>query len=392
MAFEAMKRTFHALFAALALIPPSAGAAERWDPTRPQSFSLTPARTSSRESASRLPENPAVVWRVRVASGVPFAPTATGDGSIVLALTTPVLAEYDARGRLVWSERIGPSGAATSPVVLGDGTRLVLTQAGEAVAFSAHGQLLRRVGLPLPALDSPPLLAAAFDGGLFIAVGRRLVRLDAALGIVANVRADQEIRAVLPNSERPLVVTANGTVFELGTSALRRVASFSSRVDAAARGGDRNLFAILEGRRLVELDVPTQTPTTRFAETDVDLLPFLAANPTAGLRVLSGLELLLAFGLDGRESFRVALPAGTAGVRTPIHEFSLDQRGTTLVARSGVDLVAVHADGSLVRVDGTACGEPLPVVGAAAGYAVYACRSGILLGLGERAPVTDTTK
>jgi hypothetical protein len=63
-----------------------------------------------------------------------------------------------------------------------------------------------------------------------------------------------------------------------------------------------------------------------------------------------------------------------------------------LVARSGVDLVAVHADGSLVRVDGTACGEPLPVVGAAAGYAVYACRSGILLGLGERAPVTDTTK
>ena len=308
-------------------------------------------------------------------------------------LSTPVVAEYDARGRLVWSARVGASGAATSPVVLGDGTRLLLTQAGEAVAFSSHGQLLRRVSLPVPALDSPPLLAATRDGGLLLAVGRRLVRLDAALGVVASVRAEQEIRALLPGSERSLLVSANGNVLELGsTGGLRRVASFSGRVDAAVRAQNQNVFAILDARRLVELDVATQIPTTRFAETDVELLPLLAAHVNGGLRLLSNLEFLLAFAGDGRETFRVALPSGNAGARTAIHEFGFDDAGTTFIARSGIDLVAVHADGSLQRVEGSACAEPLPPIGAAPGYAVFACRSGILLGIGERGALTDKAK
>jgi hypothetical protein len=40
-------------------------------------------------------------------------------------------------------------------------------------------------------------------------------------------------------------------------------------------------------------------------------------------------------------------------------------------------------------VEGTACTEPLSPVGAAPGYAVFACRSGILIGIAERAARRD---
>ena len=358
---------------------------ERWDPTFVREFSLGRVRTSTRASDWRLPENPEVVWRVRVASAVPFPPTPTGDGSVVLGLATPVVAEYDARGRLLWTARLGPSNAATSPVVLGDGARLVITQSGEAIAFSPRGQVLRRQSLPLPTLEAPPLLAPAPDGGLFIAAGRRVLRLDATLGIIASARADQDVRAVLPARERSLLATANGNVLELGPNgALRRVAGFNARVDAAVRDGNDAVLAILDGRRLVELNVVTQLPTTRFGETDIELLPLLAQNQRGGLRLLSSLDFAFAFGPDGREVFRVALPALNAAARAASHELALDDAGNTLVARSGVDLVAVHADGALQRVEGTACTEPLSPVGAAPGYAVFACRSGILIGIAER--------
>ncbi|MFZ5894093.1 MAG: hypothetical protein ACOY0T_23735 [Myxococcota bacterium] len=381
-------RSLRSLLAATALLLASArvhALGERWDPTLPQRFSLQRAHIAQRESLVRLPENPEVVWRVRVAGGVPFAPSATEQGSVVLCLTTPVVAEYDARGRLAWSARLGASSAATSPIVLGDGTRLILTQASEALGFSPQGRLLRRFSLPLTSLETQPLVAATFDGGVLIAAGRRLLRLDASLGVVASVRAEQEIRALLPDPEHSWVVTNNGGVFELTASgALKRIASFSARVDAVARSGPDHVLAILEGRRLVDLDLANLTPTTRFAETDVELLPLLTRNSHGALRLLTNLDFLLALEADARESFRVALPAANTGPRTLVSELGFDAAGTTLVARSGVDLVAIHADGALVRAEGTACAEPLPPVGAAPGYAVFACRSGIVLGLGER--------
>ncbi|HET9932832.1 MAG TPA: hypothetical protein VFQ35_19145 [Polyangiaceae bacterium] len=365
---------------------------ERWDPTVVREFSLARIRTSTRSSDFNLPLRPEVVWRVRVASAVPFAPTPTSDGSVVLGLATPVVAEYDARGRLLWTARLGASNAATSLIVLGDGARMVLTQAGEAISFSPRGQVLRRHSLPLPALEAPPLVAPTPDGGMFIAAGRRVLQLDASLGVVATARADQDVRAILPAPSRSLIVLANGNVLELARNGgWRRVASFNARVDAAVRRGDDSVLALVDGRRLVELNVATQLPTTHFAETDVEFSPLLVQNTPRGLRLMSNLDFVFAFGDDSREVFRVALPSANAATRATLRELTFDDVGATLIARSGVDLVAVHADGALQRVEGTACTEPLSPVGAAPGYAVFACRSGILMGIAERA-VTGKAK
>ncbi|MGC4091335.1 MAG: hypothetical protein QM756_26345 [Polyangiaceae bacterium] len=227
---------------------------ERWDPSVPRHFSLKRALLSERRSRVRLPDAPEVAWRVRVAGGVPYAPTATESGAVLLTLNTPVIAEYDAKGRLSWTARFGAAPAATSPIVLGDGTRMILSQAGEAITFSPSGRLLRRVPVPLSGLDSEPRVAATFDGGLLMASGKRIVRLDATLGVVSSVRADQEIRALLAGPERCLAVTSNGSVFELGEGGtLKRLAGFVGRIDGVVRGGDQ-LFAVLDGRRLVELE------------------------------------------------------------------------------------------------------------------------------------------
>lgn len=364
----------------------------RWDPSVVHEFSLGLARISSRTSEVSLPKNPEVIWRVRVASAVPFAPTPAGDGSIVLALATPVLAQYDARGRLSWTARLGASSAAASPIVLADGTRVVLTQSGEAIAFSARGQALRRVVLPLPALETPPLLAAAPDGGVFIAAGRRVLRLDASLAVVTSVRAEQEVTAVLPARERSLITTANGSVLGLeANGSLRRVASFNARLDSAVLGSGERVLGLLDGRRIAELDVATQQSALRFSEPDVEFLSLLVRNRKGDFRLLSKLDFVFAFDAGALEVFRVALPAAGAGVRSPLHELALDDNGTTLLARSGAELIAVHGDGTLQRVEGTACSEPLPPVGVGPGYAVFACRSGILVGVADRA-VTDKAK
>jgi hypothetical protein len=380
------ERAVAAALGALAIAfasPAWSAASEQWDPTLPHRFSLERARVPSRVSPVRLPENPEVAWRVRVAGGVAFAPAVTPEGSVIVSLTTPVVAEYDKRGRLSWTARLGASTAATTPLVLGDGSRLVLTQAGEALAFSPRGEPLRRIALPFASLDVEPQLAATFDGGLLIAAGRRVVRLDASLGVVSSVRANRDIKALLTDPDHSLVVTSNGEVFELGLNgALRRLAVFAGVVDAVVRNAPEHLLAIVDKRRLVELDLSTLSQTTRFAEPDVELLPMLAQNAKGEVRVLTNLDFLLALGADARESFRVALPSAVA--RRAATEFAFDAQGTTLIARSGVDLVSVRADGSLVRLEGTACADPLAPLGAAPGYAVLACRSGIVLGLRDR--------
>ncbi|MGC4091334.1 MAG: hypothetical protein QM756_26340 [Polyangiaceae bacterium] len=110
------------------------------------------------------------------------------------------------------------------------------------------------------------------------------------------------------------------------------------------------------------------------------------------MRVLTQLDLLLALGADGHEAFRAALPTSNSAGRAPVSQLAVDASGTTLVARSGVDLVAVRSDGSVLRVEGTACAEPLTPFGALPGTAVLACRSGILIGLGQRAAANTNSK
>ena len=360
------------------------------DPTLYHQYSLLPARTGRFNDARRLPRRPKVAWKLRVAGSIAEAPTVSPEGSVLLALSTPILTQYDARGRLEFSTRLGPSAAATSPVVLGDVRRLFLTECAEAVCVSRTGQLLSRQGLPFGTLDATTSVAAMPDGGLLLTSGRRAVRLDAALGVVSAAPLDAEARVALAG-EPPLVVANTGAVYELGGDGrvLRR-GSFSARIDAAVRLDRNRILAIVNGHQLSELDLEHELLSVRFADTNVSLYPALAATRRGEARALTSGDAVLALGADGHERFRAALPAllGPAGASSA--DIVVDEQGGALVSRAGFDLVAVDRDGGVFRVDGSACAEPLRPAGMAAGSAVFACRSGVVLRVDEAATASGT--
>lgn len=350
------------------------------DPTRVHRFVLAPPAVPTRMSSHSLPRNPIVRWRVRVAGGLVHPPSVATDGSILVAHTLPHLAQYDGAGRLQWTARLGASPAATSPVELADGTRLVLTEGAEALAFSERGTWVWSQQLPQSSFEKPPALAGTEDGSLLIADGRRLVRLDGGGKIAYISTFEQEITATLGGTAPAFVIGAAGAVAAVALDGrLEPLVDLRGRVDAAARLGDKRLMVVLDGKRLIELDCDSRRMEVRFADTNLELLSALAVNQVGELRLLAAPDLLLAFSTDGSERFRAPLPTpSNAGLPRGASDLLLDPTGSTLVVRPGMDATSVQPDGSVARIDATACSEPLRPVALPGNGALLACRSGVL--------------
>jgi hypothetical protein len=396
-----------ALAAAGCLLVAGGLAAREVDPTLPLPLAMDPVMISRRSSLgdALLPRSASVVFRLRVAAALARAPTATRERTILLAHAEPLLAEYDGRGRVVWAARLGPSPAAASPFVFADGTRAVVTEGGELLGFSRRGRAVSRERLPFGTIGPSLLIEPTADGGLLIAEGQQLVRLDATGTVVSDVRLGVEVRALLSDIDlpggpgrkapKPLVVSAAGSVFELTADGRASPRSrFSGAVTAAVRLDTRRLLAVIDDRRLVELDVIDDTERLRAETPDLELSGILAVNRAGESRVLASGDFLLAYDSRLEERFRVSLsqPGGTPSAGT-LPELLLDRAGTALVVGPGVGAISVAADGLTTRIDGSACPEPLRPAVLSSGSIVIACRSGILLRLdaddetpGRRAP------
>lgn len=364
----------------------ASGAPIGLDPTLVHEFVLAPPRVPTRNPSELLPRKPAVRWRVRVAGGIAHPPSITPDGKIVVAHAQRTLSQYDGAGKLEWTVRLGANAAAASPIPLADGTRLVLSEAAEAASFSGSGALLWIRQLPLAGFEHRPLLAATPDGGLLVADGKRLLRLDGTGSVAYATTTEHEIAALLGEPGSPLLVGTTGQVSRiLSDGNVRRIADLGGRVDAAFRVDEDHVLAVVDGRRLVELDVPTNTITVRFSDPNLPLGAALAVNRAGDARVLAGRDLLLAFERDGRERFRAQLPGLLGGAATlpGAGELVLDGDGNAIVVRSLADATLVLADGQGVRIDATACPEPLAPVALTNRSALLACRSGVITRIDE---------
>jgi hypothetical protein len=382
-------KTWSAVLLGLLATAPAALAREL-DPTLPLALALDPPVVSQRAlPRASLPRAATIAFRLRVASSLVHPPVVTRDGSVLLAHGEPLLAEYDGRGRVLWAARLG-SPAASSPVVFSDGRRAVVTQAGELRSFSRRGRELTPTRLPFSNAGDGLIVEASPDGGLLLAEHGRCVRLDATGTLISETRLDAEIVAVSSRTPEAvsapasvLLVTAGGSVYELKSDGRAAVKSrFSGRVTAAARLGAERLLAVLDERRLVELNVGTDTEKTRAESPDIELGGPLAIN-AAGDSRLAGGDFLLAFDAQQNERFRIplVLPGAVAAGRDAGVDFVLDRSGAALVVRSGSGTSAVAPDGQVTRIDGSACPEPLRPAWLPPQSAIVACRSGILLRL-----------
>lgn len=341
----------------------------------------------SGRSSTSLPSRPRVLWRSRVRGPLTSGVAIDGQGNITLASTHADVVELDATGVTRWTTSIPRAEVAGGPVLAHDGTRQLVTTHGELVRLRQDGVLLSRRGLRLPAAPRAELLVAD-QGRSFVAMGSELVHVQSGGDLVAKTRAPERIAALLQGDPGLLVVTDRGRVFEWdGAGPLRPRGSFGGAVTGGVSGlGGTSLLAVVDGHRLVELDVIRGARRTRTADPALPLQAPAAVALDGGTRLLTNTGVLVLHDASAREASRVPLlepsavrPLGAVPEAAPP---VVDRAGTTLVAvpgRAGV----VHADGTPSWIPGLDCSEPLAAVPAGASRALVVCRSGLLWMVGD---------
>ena len=345
---------------------------------------LNQSRTG--RSKTLLPRRPRVRWRKRVPGKIERNLAVDDRGSIVVSSTSH-LSQVDKHGKLAYSLRLGSSFAVTGPVITSNGARLVVTADAEVVSVDATGHILWRRSLPVPGFARPASPLPTSDGGSVVAVNADVFRLEPDGAVRARASAGEEITCLLERSSRLLLVTSSGNV--LGWSppaAASRVGSLGGPPTAgAALIEPRTLVAVVDLRRLVELDLATRTRRVRFGHESLSLLGPPTITRAGETRVSTGDGLLLGHDADGKETLRVALEPGEiadGGASRSATRSSpsvlIDRAGSVGFARPGMDVGVATAAGRLQTADGAACVTPVSLVPAGERAMAVACRSGIV--------------
>ena len=370
---------------------------------------LDPRRTG--RSRAQLPAAPVEVWRRYVSGTIDVAPLVDDAGNVILALTNaPELVKLGPDGHELWRARLGTVGAAAAPTLLADGTIAVLTGTGVAWGFTPSGAVRFSTPLGISRRDTDTVPLALSDGGLLLAAGNVVVELDAD-GVVrargtlddrgasgAPAAIERAAGAVVESPGGALVTTATGNVYRFRPPAAPR--KIGSLGGAPGRGAvladDRTLVAVVDGRRLVALDLPTGTTHVRTGGVALDAPPVIGAG---GL-VLVTTQLGMLLGLDavGNEKIHVLLektsmtgvtgggPGGTflgGGEIKPSPPIVLDPGGRVAFLRSNGRLGLVTPEGHVDVASERVCPAPVSLQPAGEKRMLIACRDGGLWMYGE---------
>lgn len=401
-----------ALVAAAALLPAAApfAFADAVDTSRPHTLVVgsprgfapserLDARRTGR-SSSPLPSPARELWQRQLRGGIDVAPLVDARGDLIITLTVPEVVKLGSDGRERWRVRIGDSAPLAPAVITSDGTIAMITSSGVALGLTPAGGVRFSAPLGVRGRDADVTPLALDDGGLVVAVGRSLVELAAGGGIRARAElADRAVGAVLAGPGGALVTTESGAVVTWRPpSAPRELGSFGGPPRRGAVLADaRTLLAVVDGRRLVALDLPTGTTSVRAGSAFglLDGPPAIGVGGTAVL--LSSAGLLLGVDASGDEAFRVALDrppsaaAADGGVSgffgpadaKPSPPVVIDRAGRIGFARAGGRVGVVGADGSVSVAAERVCATPVAVIPAGEERMAVACRDGTVVMLGR---------
>jgi hypothetical protein len=394
------QKTFVAAALSL-LIAGAASGAERLDPTLPHAWVVGSPRGAApmvRLDAERsgrapeaLPRAPRVLWRSRVPGGIAHPVTVDDQGALIVSSPIAALTQIAAGGKTLWTVQTGATPPVTAPVLTSDGTRVVLTSGGDLLGFDRAGRRRFSVLLPLAAVRNVAEPLPLDDGGLVVAGGRSVLRLDRGGSLQARALLDADVTVLLSRGRATLIITERGDVAEWHPpSAPTKIASFAGRVDGAARFGS-TLIAVVDQARLIDLDLVTGARHERL-EMPLGLSGWPSLLPDGGTRIVTLDGLLLGHDSRANETQRVALEPptllGSAGAPSAPASASpsviVDAKGRVGFVRPGLAAGVVDASGTIHSAEGAACLDPVGVTPAGLGRMVLACRSGALWMLGER--------
>jgi hypothetical protein len=272
-------------------------------------------------------------------------------------------------------------------VLTSDGRRATLTRSGELVMFERSGRATLRRSLALGDVRGAASLLPLDDGGLAVAAGDMLVRVDRDGETLARGRIEGAVSGLLARGDEILAISERGLVFSFkAPRAPLRVGAFGGRV---AESGTLDLpdrvLAVVDDRRLIELRLVSGVRRTLLADPVLRLVGPASLARDGGTRVLTTDGMLLAHDARGRELLRITLDprAGTgesAGFAPPV---SIDEFGRIAFAPPGRDAGVVLTTGEVVTAAGAACPDPIALSPAGKDRFVVACRSGVLLMIGQ---------
>ncbi|APR85062.1 Hypothetical protein A7982_10411 [Minicystis rosea] len=373
--------------------PSGAAPSERIDPRR------------SGRARTRLPAAPVEVWRRHVAGTVEVSPIVDEAGNIIVALSNAELVKLGPDARELWRFRLGGASAVTPPTLLADGTIAVVTAAGTAMGITRSGSLRFTTSLGIARRDADTVPIALENGGFLVAAGSTVVELDPD-GIVrargtlddrGSTAPERATGAVVDSPAGALVTTASGAVFRFRPPALpRRVGTFGGYPTRGAMlADDRTLVAVVDGRRLVALDLPTGTTHVRGSGVVFDAPP--ALGPGGLLIAATQLGLLLGIDAAGNERIHLSLDKSSSpiGVTTPSGSFIaaadvkpsppviVDESGRIAFVRANGRAGVVSPEGKIVPMAERICASPIALVPAGEKRVLVACRDGGLWMYGE---------
>jgi hypothetical protein len=269
---------------------------------------------------------------------------------------------------------------------------VVLTTGGELFGFDRAGRERFSVALPLVATGRVAQPLPENDGGLVLAAGRNVIRLDRSGVVRASARLDADVATLLRRRSETLIVTERGEIFGWQPPAEpTELGSFAARVDGAALDGDR-LSAVVDQKKLVELNLASGTKLQR-ADVPTGLSGPPALLPGGATRVVTQDGMLLAHDAKGDETLRVALEPpsliGDAGATVVSASNAsppliVDAKGRVGFVRPGLDAGTVDSAGNVRAAAGAACIDPVGVAPAGSGRMVLACRSGVVFLIGDK--------
>jgi outer membrane protein assembly factor BamB len=388
--------------------------ADTLDPTMPRTVVVGPPRGAapserldpfrSGRASTNLPAVPVELWRRHVSGNIDVPPLVDATDAIIVALTIPELLKIGPDAREIWRQRLGTAAPMAAPTLLSDGTIAVVTAAGIAFGFTSNGTLRFATPLGVPRRDTDTAPLGLADGGLLVAAGGTLVELDNDGAIRARAALDEHpgsteraTGAVLDSPLGALVTTVSGGVYSFRPPAPpRRVGSFGGTIArGAALADDRTLVAVVDGRRLVALDLPTGTTHVRAGGLPLDAPPTIGP---AGLVVVSSqLGTLFAVDAAGNERSHVALektaaaPAVAASLTALLTPPDLKPSPPVVVDPGGrVGFVRWNGRAGVVSPNGRVeiaaervCPAPIGVVPAGERRMLVACHDGQLWMYGE---------
>lgn len=397
--------------AALAPIGLSVALADAVDPLVARPIVVGPPRgfapaervdaARSGRGLARLPFPPGEAWRRHVSGSIEHPPVVDAQGNVLVALALPEVVSISAAGTERWRTRIGASAATAPPALTSDGTLVVPTAGGQIVGLDSAGRIrfAAPLGVPGRDLDGAPL--ATDDGGLVLAAGRTLLAIDGDGVVRARARLEERaVGAVVASPRGPLVTGESGTVYAWSPpGAPRKLGSFGGPPRHGAVLADaRTLVAVVGGRSVVALDLPTSTTQVRSsAPSGGPAFDAPVAVSASGLTIVANaVGLLLGIDAAGNERVRVSLdkplPAHIAdgglaffgGVDLkPSPPLVVDPEGRIAFARASGRVGVVSPEGNVAVASERLCATPVAIQPAGDRRLLVACRDGTLWMLAE---------